>query len=149
MSLRKTLVSHRDVPPWLLPVFLIGSGLYFGWGAARPDGLGFFRSGDVGNVLSASADYIGDTKEYLDHTETLHRALEEGDREVIQRLMVEQEALNRRIEERSIVMRATEEKGRVERASAMRWERVTLGIAGTVLLSLGVWTLVVGRGKKS
>jgi cytochrome c-type biogenesis protein CcmH/NrfG len=149
MNLRKTLLSHRAVPAWVQPVAVIGLGLYFGWEAIRPDGNRMIRAGDVEDVLAASADLIVDAEDYMDHTERLHRAYKEGDREVLQRVIAEQEALNRRMEERLTAKRATEEKGRAERAVAVRRARVTFGIVGALLLLLGVWTLVAGRSKNS
>ena len=147
MSLRETLMSRRAVLPWALPVAVLGLGLYFGWEAIRPDGPGMIHARDVEDVLSASADSIVEAKEYMAPTERLHRAIKEGDREVIQRLEAEQEALNHRMEERLTAKRAAEEKGRAERAAAVRRARVTFGIVGALLLSLGAWNLIAGRGK--
>ncbi|MEI8213666.1 MAG: hypothetical protein WCI02_16075 [Planctomycetota bacterium] len=149
MSLPKTLMSHRTVPSWVLPVAVIGLGLYFGWEAIRPDGPGMIHARDAEIVLSASAESIADVKDYMDHTGRLNRAIEEGDREVIQRLVEEQKALNHRMEERLSAKRATEEKRMADKAVAVRWARVVLGIVAALLLWLGAWTLVADRSKNS
>ena len=149
MRLRKTLMSHRVVPPWVLPVAVIGLGLYFGWDAIRADGPGIIHARDAEDILSASAETIGEAKQYMEHTEALQRAFREGDREVIHRVMAEQVALNHRMEERLSANRATEEKKRAERAAAVWWARGTIGIIGILLLSLGAWNLVVGRSNNS
>ena len=78
MNLRKTLMSHRAVPPWVLHVAVIGLGLYYGWDAIRPDGPGIIHARDAEDVLSASAETIGEAMEYMDLTERLHRAFKEG-----------------------------------------------------------------------
>ena len=149
MSLRKTLMSHRAVPPWVLSVAVIGLGLHNGWEAVRPDDPAMIHARYVENILSADADSVWEITQYLDHTETLNRALTEGDREVIPRLVAEQEALNHFMEERWTAKRANEEKLRAEMVATVRRVRVMRGILGGLLLSFGVWNLVAGRGKNS
>ena len=109
MSLQKTLMSRRAVSPWVLPVAMLGLGLYFGWEAIRPDGPGMIPARYVEDVLSASADSIVEAKEYMDHNERLLRAIKEDNREAIQRVIAEQEALNHRMEERLTAKQASEE----------------------------------------
>lgn len=149
MSLRKTLMSHRAVPPWVLSVAVIGLGLYNGWEAIRPDGPAMIHARDVESILSASADSVGEITQYLDRTETLNRALTEGDREVVPRLKAEQKALDHLMEERLTAKRATEERLRGEMVATARRVRVDRGILGALLLSFGVWNLVARRGKNS
>ncbi len=149
MSLRKTLMSHRAVPLWVLPVAVIGLGLYIGWQAIRPDGPEMIHARDVEDDLLASADFIVDAKDYIDHTERLNRAIKEGDREVIQRMIAEQQALNNRMKERLTAKRATEEKRKAEKTVAVWWARILTGILAALFLSHGAWTLVAGRRKNS
>lgn len=149
MSLRETLLSHRIVPTWVLAFALIGLGLYFGWESIRPDERGLIYSGDLEAVLSASEDSLEQAKDYMDHIDRLHQAIKAGDQEVIERMVKEQVALNHSMEERLTATRATEDKRSAERAAAVRQARITLGISGALLLSLGAWIIVTWRSENS
>ena len=147
MSLREILMTRYTVAPWVLPATIICVGLYFATEALRPDGPGLIQTGNVEESLQSSADSIREVTQYIAHTDTLQRAIKEGDPEVIHRLMAEQEVLNQRMEEHLDATRANDAKRRAIRTVSVRQARFTIGILAALLISLGVWSLAASRSQ--
>jgi transcription initiation factor TFIIIB Brf1 subunit/transcription initiation factor TFIIB len=88
------------MPRWLLPVALLGLGLFFGWDAILPDGPGWLHRDTVQNAIRDSEGTMAEVREYLDKTASFSQAIEDADQDELKRLLAEQGSLNQRMKKR-------------------------------------------------